>query len=214
MKIVSLRNGDDSVNNSSCGLIVYQITTIPSWHNFHIKDAVRYSLCIPYQCVASVISMQQANNSITLYYICFRRFLESSRDDTVFHAGISETDVDSLSIEERLLGALRFVSACMESKTLYTASTVKQKPSLLTTKPTKWRAPSEDSDQSGHSPSLIRVFPVRTKKDWVLRYPKRALQRLWSDWSGAQADLSLRWVHRSFCWFYHEAAQVFIRLHL
>ena len=29
-------------------------------------------------------------------------------------------------------------------------------------------APSEDSDQSGHPPSLIRVFAVRMKKAWVL----------------------------------------------
>ena len=38
MKIMALRNGDDSVNNSSCGLVVYLITIIPSWHNFHIKE--------------------------------------------------------------------------------------------------------------------------------------------------------------------------------
>ena len=28
----------------------------------------------------------------------------------------------------------------------------------------------------------------------------------WSDWADAQADLSLCWAHRSFCWFCHEAA--------
>ena len=27
-----------------------------------------------------------------------------------------------------------------------------------------------------------------------------------SDWADAQADLSLRWTQRSFCWFCHEAA--------
>ena len=32
-------------------------------------------------------------------------------------------------------------------------------------------APSEDSYQPGHPPSLIRVFPVRMKKAWVLSYP-------------------------------------------
>ena len=30
-------------------------------------------------------------------------------------------------------------------------------------------APSEESDQPGHPPSLIRVFAVRMKKAWVLR---------------------------------------------
>ena len=27
-----------------------------------------------------------------------------------------------------------------------------------------------------------------------------------------QADLSLRWLHMSFCWFWHEAAQLFFSL--
>ena len=31
--------------------------------------------------------------------------------------------------------------------------------------------PSEDSDQPGHPPSLIRVLTVRMKKAWVLSYP-------------------------------------------
>ena len=30
----------------------------------------------------------------------------------------------------------------------------------------------------------------------------------WSDWADAQADLSLCWAHRSFCWFCHEVAQI------
>ena len=55
--------------------------------------------------------------------------------------------------------------------------------------------PSEDSDQPGHPPSLIRVLAVRVKKAWVLNYPLSAQRRLWSDWVDAQADLSLRWAH-------------------
>ena len=35
-------------------------------------------------------------------------------------------------------------------------------------------APSEDSDQPGHPPNLIRVFVVRMKKAWILRYPLSA----------------------------------------
>ena len=46
------------------------------------------------------------------------------------------------------------------------------------TKPTKWRAPSEDSDQPGHPPSMIRVFAVRIKKTLVVSYPLSAQQRL------------------------------------
>ena len=59
-------------------------------------------------------------------------------------------------------------------------------------------APSENYDQPGHPPSLIRVFAVRMKKHWVLSYPLSALQRLirlggcpsWSESSlGAQTIL-------------------------
>ena len=35
-------------------------------------------------------------------------------------------------------------------------------------------APSKDSDQPGHPSRLIRVFAVRMKKGWVLRYPLSA----------------------------------------
>ena len=61
--------------------------------------------------------------------------------------------------------------------------------------------PSEDSDQPGHPPSLIRVFAVRMKKTWVLSYPLSAQRRLWSDWADAQADLSLHWAHSHFAGF-------------
>ena len=92
-------------------------------------------------------------------------------------------------------------------------------------------APSEDSDQPRHPPSLIRVFAVRMKKTWVLSHPLSAQRRLWSDWADAQADLRsdqtgqmlIRlgrcpgWSKssldaQSFYWFCHEAAQ--IRLYL
>ena len=39
-------------------------------------------------------------------------------------------------------------------------------------------ASSEDSDQPGHPPSLIRVFGVCTKKAWVLSYLLSAQRRL------------------------------------
>ena len=69
--------------------------------------------------------------------------------------------------------------------------------------------PSEDSDQPGHLPSLIRLFAVRMKKHWVISYPLSALPRLWSDWVDAQADPSLCWAHMPFCWFCHEAAHFY-----
>ena len=57
-------------------------------------------------------------------------------------------------------------------------------------------APSKDSDQLGHPPRQISM-----KKPWVFSYSLCAERRLWSDWLDAQADLSLRWTHRSLCWF-------------
>ena len=62
-------------------------------------------------------------------------------------------------------------------------------------------APSKDSDQPGHPPSLTRVFAVRMKKPWVISHPLSAQRRLWSDWADAQADLSLRWAHTHFVGF-------------
>ena len=64
-------------------------------------------------------------------------------------------------------------------------------------------APSDDSDQAGHPPSLIRVFAVRMVKAWTLSYPLSAQWRLirldgcpgWSESSlGAHANsLVLSW---------------------
>ena len=50
--------------------------------------------------------------------------------------------------------------------------------SRLMTKPKMTCVPSEDSDQPGHPPSLIRVFAVRMKKAWVLSYPLSAQRSL------------------------------------
>ena len=68
-------------------------------------------------------------------------------------------------------------------------------------------APSDDSDQQGHPPSLIRVFIVCMKKAWFLSYPLNAQRRLWSDRADAKADQSSLGT-QSFCWFCHEVAQI------
>ena len=60
-------------------------------------------------------------------------------------------------------------------------------------------APSEDSDQPGHPPSLTRVFAVRMKKPWPIEHPAK---------TDAQADMSLSFAHKSVCWFCHAAAQI------
>ena len=68
-------------------------------------------------------------------------------------------------------------------------------------------APRKTQKSLGIRP-VWSVFAVRMKKAWVLTYPLSAYRRLWSDWVDAQADLSLRWAQRSFCWFSHEAAHI------
>ena len=69
-------------------------------------------------------------------------------------------------------------------------------------------APSEDWDQPGHPPSLIRVFAVCIKKVWVLSYSLSTQRRLWTDWADVQADLSLRWAHSHFVGFFYETAHI------
>ena len=61
-------------------------------------------------------------------------------------------------------------------------------------------APSEDSDQPGHLPSLISVFAVRSMGSWGPNVSSCGQRRHWSDRADAQADLSLRWAHMSFMW--------------
>ena len=56
------------------------------------------------------------------------------------------------------------------------------------------------SDLSHHCPHEETLGPYS--------YSVSAQQRLWSDWLDAQSDLSLRWVHISFCLFCHASAQM------
>ena len=55
-------------------------------------------------------------------------------------------------------------------------------------------APSEDSDQPGHLPSLIRVFAVRSVGSYEPK-PSDWQRRCWLEWGDALSDLSLCWVH-------------------
>ena len=49
------------------------------------------------------------------------------------------------------------------------------------------------------------VFTVHSKDSQGHKASSWGQRRLWSDWADSQADLSLCWVHRSFCWFYRAA---------
>ena len=70
-------------------------------------------------------------------------------------------------------------------------------------------ASSEDSDQPGHLPSLVRVFAVRMKKPWVLSYPlseQRRLIRLGGcpGWSEPSLGAHL------LCWLWYVVAHIII----
>ena len=75
---------------------------------------------------------------------------------------------------------------------------------FVMTNPQNDCAPGEDSDQ----PRLIRAFAVHSMGSWGPKVSSCGQWRLWSDWADAQADLSLRWEHRPFCWLCHKAAQI------
>ena len=66
--------------------------------------------------------------------------------------------------------------------------------------------PSEDSDQPGHPPSLIRISAVCMKKACILSYPLSASERLWSVWVDAQADLSHHRTHIHFVGVSHRGS--------
>ena len=78
------------------------------------------------------------------------------------------------------------------------------------TKPTKLPVCPAKTQISLGICQVWSVFTIRMKKAWVLSYPLSAQRSLWSDWADAQADLSHRWAHRSFCWFCHVAAQIIV----
>ena len=77
--------------------------------------------------------------------------------------------------------------------------------SRLMTKPTKWSVrPAKTQISLGICP----VWSESSLSTW------RKLGSLATHWAHSedsdQADLSLRWAHRSFCWFCHKAAQFWL----
>ena len=71
-------------------------------------------------------------------------------------------------------------------------------------------APSEDSDQPGHPPSLISLRHPHEESLGPELSIERTAKTDQTGWmADAQADLSLHWAHRSFCWFCHVVAHFF-----
>ena len=71
-------------------------------------------------------------------------------------------------------------------------------------------APNDDSNQSAHSHSLIRIFVVPMKNLCIRGYQKCGQWRFWSDCANAHADLNLRWAHISDGSFPDVAAQLYL----
>ena len=69
-------------------------------------------------------------------------------------------------------------------------------------------APSEDSDQPGHPPSLIRVFAVRLKHHWVLSYPIKRTAKTLIRLDGLPVWSKSSLGAHVICWFCHEAAHI------
>ena len=80
--------------------------------------------------------------------------------------------------------------------------------SHLMTKTTQWHVrPAKTQISLGIRPawSESSLSAFRTLRSLATHW---ARGEDWSDWADAQADLSLGWAHRSFCWFCYEAAQL------
>ena len=101
------------------------------------------------------------------------------------------------------------VQICLSEYLVIALSVFENKMSRSTTKPTKWAVHPSKTDQPGHPPSLIRVFAVHKKKLRSLAI-LGAHSEDWSDWADTQADLSLHWAHRPFCWFCRVATQTLL----
>ena len=78
------------------------------------------------------------------------------------------------------------------------------------TNPTKWSVRPAQIQISLGIPPVWSVFAVHSMGSWGPNVSSCGQRRLWSDWADSQADLRLRWAHRSFCWFCLAAAQIII----
>ena len=86
---------------------------------------------------------------------------------------------------------------------------IRWKFSCLMTKPTKWPVcPAKTQISLGICP-VWSESSLCAWRNLVSLATHWAHSESWSDWMNAQAVLSLRCAYRSFCWFCHEAAQLF-----
>ena len=56
---------------------------------------------------------------------------------------------------------------------------------------------------------IVKRMPIKyVKPQLPIERTAKTLIRPGGCWADAQADLSLRWAQRSFCWFCHEVAHI------
>ena len=93
---------------------------------------------------------------------------------------------------------------------LFHASKMPQYMSHLMTKPTKWMCFQQRQINLGICPVWSESFLFT---QWIAKDPSflHADSKDWLNWAEAQAELSLRWAHMPFCWFYHEMAHIIMR---
>ena len=94
---------------------------------------------------------------------------------------------------------------CTPCIPLYTPVPYHHKLSQSTRKPTKWHMPLAKTQIS------LLIHAVWSEA-WTNLGPlatHTVHSKDWSNWVDTQADLSLCWVHRSFCWFCCGVAQIY-----
>ena len=80
--------------------------------------------------------------------------------------------------------------------------------SLCMSKPTKWPVhPAKTQISLGIRP-VWSEFSLSAWRSIGTLATHREHSEDWSVWADAQADQSLRWAHKSFCWFCHAQAKM------
>ena len=104
---------------------------------------------------------------------------------------------------------------CHGNQTIFQFTTIKENEPAHDKTYNKTCANSEDSDQSAHPCSLIRIFADCMFLQQPTGYPKRDKLEPFPYWVDIQADLSLCWSHKSdYCRICHALDQISIKFHL
>ena len=176
--------------------VVHNIPYSQIWFSFIYRFCFDFNLSV--SVFLKFLSMLISLETATEHLICYKL---TNNNNKMFHLQITWVKKD-LQMKRGVNSKLSVVLQSLQIVML-----IRNEPPHDKTNKMAY-LPSEDSDQPGHSPSLIRVFTVRLMASYGPKLSSYVQQRLWSDWVDAQADLSLRWVHIPFSCFCHEVAQI------